>query len=177
MVRRLHGAGIEVILDVVYNHTAEGGYSVCGCATSWQPTKAPSFHPAQPPTTTAPQAIKGTARTAKQPSSRPTLSQISRRRRRRPVPAELAVRGLRGLLPAGRRRLHQAPQLQWLRQHGQRQPPRRRAPDSRLAQVSTGAAQHDTVHAAQHSMYSAACTAQRSMYITGQHSTHVYACD
>lgn len=25
MVRRLHGAGIEVILDVVYNHTAEGG--------------------------------------------------------------------------------------------------------------------------------------------------------
>lgn len=25
MVRRLHNAGIEVILDVVYNHTAEGG--------------------------------------------------------------------------------------------------------------------------------------------------------
>lgn len=25
MVRRLHRAGIEVILDVVYNHTAEGG--------------------------------------------------------------------------------------------------------------------------------------------------------
>ncbi len=25
MVRRLHAAGIEVILDVVYNHTAEGG--------------------------------------------------------------------------------------------------------------------------------------------------------
>jgi glycogen operon protein len=25
MVRRFHGAGIEVILDVVYNHTAEGG--------------------------------------------------------------------------------------------------------------------------------------------------------
>src|SRR5262245_64785781 len=25
MVKRLHGAGIEVILDVVYNHTAEGG--------------------------------------------------------------------------------------------------------------------------------------------------------
>ena len=24
MVRRLHAAGIEVILDVVYNHTAEG---------------------------------------------------------------------------------------------------------------------------------------------------------
>ena len=24
MVRRLHDAGIEVILDVVYNHTAEG---------------------------------------------------------------------------------------------------------------------------------------------------------
>jgi isoamylase len=26
MVKRLHGAGIEVILDVVYNHTAEGGH-------------------------------------------------------------------------------------------------------------------------------------------------------
>ena len=26
MVRALHGAGIEVILDVVYNHTAEGGH-------------------------------------------------------------------------------------------------------------------------------------------------------
>ncbi len=24
MVKRLHSAGIEVILDVVYNHTAEG---------------------------------------------------------------------------------------------------------------------------------------------------------
>lgn len=27
MVKRLHEAGIEVILDVVYNHTAEGGYA------------------------------------------------------------------------------------------------------------------------------------------------------
>ena len=26
MVKALHRAGIEVILDVVYNHTAEGGY-------------------------------------------------------------------------------------------------------------------------------------------------------
>src|SRR5262247_1545140 len=26
MVKRLHGAGIEVILDVVYNHTAEGDH-------------------------------------------------------------------------------------------------------------------------------------------------------
>src|SRR3546814_13187286 len=26
MVRRLHEAGIEVILDVVYNHTAEGSH-------------------------------------------------------------------------------------------------------------------------------------------------------
>ena len=25
MVRRLHAAGIEVLLDVVYNHTGEGG--------------------------------------------------------------------------------------------------------------------------------------------------------
>lgn len=29
MVRRLHAAGIEVILDVVYNHTVEGERSVC----------------------------------------------------------------------------------------------------------------------------------------------------
>jgi glycogen operon protein len=27
MVKALHAAGIEVILDVVYNHTAEGGAS------------------------------------------------------------------------------------------------------------------------------------------------------
>ena len=26
MVKALHGAGIEVILDVVYNHTAEGNH-------------------------------------------------------------------------------------------------------------------------------------------------------
>ena len=26
MVRNLHAAGIEVILDVVYNHTAEGNH-------------------------------------------------------------------------------------------------------------------------------------------------------
>jgi glycogen operon protein len=26
MVRALHAAGIEVILDVVYNHTAEGSH-------------------------------------------------------------------------------------------------------------------------------------------------------
>ena len=26
MVKRLHAAGIEVILDVVYNHTAEGNH-------------------------------------------------------------------------------------------------------------------------------------------------------
>ncbi|MBK6598284.1 MAG: glycogen debranching protein GlgX [Proteobacteria bacterium] len=34
MVRALHGAGIEVILDVVYNHTAEGGDR--GATLSWR---------------------------------------------------------------------------------------------------------------------------------------------
>jgi glycogen operon protein len=34
MVRRLHAAGIEVILDVVYNHTAEGGE--LGPTLSWR---------------------------------------------------------------------------------------------------------------------------------------------
>ena len=34
MVSALHGAGIEVILDVVYNHTCEGG--VDGPSLSWR---------------------------------------------------------------------------------------------------------------------------------------------
>src|ERR671912_742126 len=35
MVKTLHAAGIEVILDVVYNHTAEGGYQVGNFPTLW----------------------------------------------------------------------------------------------------------------------------------------------
>ena len=47
MVKALHRAGIEVILDVVYNHTAEGdenGPTICFRGfptkpiTSWPPT-------------------------------------------------------------------------------------------------------------------------------------------
>ena len=34
MVKALHRAGIEVILDVVYNHTAEGGHD--GPTLSWR---------------------------------------------------------------------------------------------------------------------------------------------
>ena len=39
MVKRLHQAGIEVILDVVYNHTAEGDHLArrCRCAASTTP--------------------------------------------------------------------------------------------------------------------------------------------
>lgn len=33
MIRRLHDAGLEVILDIVLNHTAEGGHR--GCRYSW----------------------------------------------------------------------------------------------------------------------------------------------
>ena len=33
-VKALHRAGIEVILDVVYNHTAEGGHD--GPTLSWR---------------------------------------------------------------------------------------------------------------------------------------------
>ncbi len=45
MVRSLHQAGIEVILDVVYNHTAEGAR-----ATIWDP-RCPSAASTTPPTT------------------------------------------------------------------------------------------------------------------------------
>ena len=34
MVDALHGAGLEVVLDVVFNHTAEGGVGVRHCATA-----------------------------------------------------------------------------------------------------------------------------------------------
>ncbi|MDO7868384.1 glycogen debranching protein GlgX [Nocardioides jiangxiensis] len=42
MVRSLHAAGIEVILDVVYNHTAEGGPS--GPTLSWRGLDDRSFY-------------------------------------------------------------------------------------------------------------------------------------
>ena len=43
MVKALHSAGIEVILDVVYNHTAEGnqlGPTLASAASTTPPTTA-----------------------------------------------------------------------------------------------------------------------------------------
>ena len=42
MVRALHAAGIEVILDVVYNHTAEGGED--GPLLSWRGIDNPAYY-------------------------------------------------------------------------------------------------------------------------------------
>ena len=42
MVRALHAAGIEVILDVVYNHTAEGGED--GPTLSWRGIDNPAYY-------------------------------------------------------------------------------------------------------------------------------------
>ncbi|MCI1674993.1 MAG: glycogen debranching protein GlgX [Ancrocorticia sp.] len=42
MVRALHEAGIEVILDVVYNHTCEGGND--GPTVSWRGLDQPSYY-------------------------------------------------------------------------------------------------------------------------------------
>ena len=42
MVKRFHGAGIEVILDVVYNHTAEGGED--GPTLSWRGIDNPAYY-------------------------------------------------------------------------------------------------------------------------------------
>ena len=41
-IRQLHQAGIEVILDVVYNHTAEGGYGEP--SLSWKGLDAPAYY-------------------------------------------------------------------------------------------------------------------------------------
>ena len=41
-VRRLHGAGIEVILDVVYNHTCEG--NELGPTLSWRGLDNASYY-------------------------------------------------------------------------------------------------------------------------------------
>ena len=46
MVQRLHAAGIEVILDVVYNHTAESDES--GPTISWRGLDNSSYYRAQP---------------------------------------------------------------------------------------------------------------------------------
>src|SRR5690606_9082669 len=42
MVKRLHRAGIEVILDVVYNHTAEGNH--CGPTLSFRGIDNPTYY-------------------------------------------------------------------------------------------------------------------------------------
>ena len=42
MVRTLHDAGLEVILDVVYNHTCE--WSVAGPSVSWRGLDAPGYY-------------------------------------------------------------------------------------------------------------------------------------
>jgi isoamylase len=42
MVRSLHSAGIEVVLDVVYNHTCEGGTG--GPTLSWRGLDAPTYY-------------------------------------------------------------------------------------------------------------------------------------
>ena len=42
MVRALHAAGIEVILDVVYNHTAEGNQM--GPTLSWRGVDNASYY-------------------------------------------------------------------------------------------------------------------------------------
>jgi len=47
MVRALHAAGLEVYLDVVYNHTAEGG--VDGPALSWRGLDDHGFYTRVPP--------------------------------------------------------------------------------------------------------------------------------
>jgi isoamylase len=46
MVKALHGAGIEVILDVVYNHTAEGGH--LGPMLSFRGVDNPSYYRLMP---------------------------------------------------------------------------------------------------------------------------------
>ena len=63
MVRALHEAGIEVILDVVYNHTAEGNHlgptDQCGASTT-------------PPTTDSSRATSGTTWTTPGPATAST---------------------------------------------------------------------------------------------------------
>ena len=51
MVRTLHAAGIEVILDVVYNHTCEGNQM--GPTLSWRGIDNAALLPPRPRTTRA----------------------------------------------------------------------------------------------------------------------------
>ena len=65
MVQRLHEAGIEVILDVVYNHTAEGnqlGPDALASAASTTPTT--TCWPTTGATTTTPPAAATTSTSA-----------------------------------------------------------------------------------------------------------------
>ena len=59
MVKALHAAGIEVILDVVYNHTAEAGASVrrCRSAASTTPRTTGSTIATHPSTWTTAAAV------------------------------------------------------------------------------------------------------------------------
>ena len=60
MVKRLHRAGIEVILDVVYNHTAEGGEhgpTLCFRGLTTRPTTGSS--PATPAGTIGEPRVRG----------------------------------------------------------------------------------------------------------------------
>ena len=58
MVRALHEAGIEVILDVVYNHTAEGNHlgPIAVVQGHRQPRLLPARRPTTAPTTTTTRA-------------------------------------------------------------------------------------------------------------------------
>ena len=66
MVRALHAAGIEVILDVVYNHTAEGDET--GPTLCFRGIDNPGYY--RLPPTTAP--LRSTTPAAATPSTRAT---------------------------------------------------------------------------------------------------------
>jgi glycogen operon protein len=45
MVKTLHAAGLEVILDVVYNHTAEGNH--CGATLCFRGIDNAAYYPSE----------------------------------------------------------------------------------------------------------------------------------
>ena len=61
MVRALHAAGLEVILDVVYNHTAEGNH--CGPTLSFRGIDNTSYYRLQPAGRRAAEDFTGTGNT------------------------------------------------------------------------------------------------------------------
>ena len=68
MVDALHGAGLEVILDVVFNHSAEGNHSAPPCASgAWTTPPTTTSSPTIPATTSTPPA----AATPSTPATRP----------------------------------------------------------------------------------------------------------